>query len=250
MWTETLGYRDHRQPYIERFFAGVAEAIPLTGREDLLDLGAGVGEVALRFASFVASLTAVDAEQPMLDELAKRAQAAGVGIRLIHAKVEEAPLDLGRFPFITIGNAHWHMHAPGTFTRLEQWLAPGGRILVCAPHNNPDGQEWPRVFRTTREKWAKRSLDFNKLSMEQFVQGTVFQPVKQIVARGQRTLELDDLLQRALGYSTTSPAVLGEVEAAAMMAELRTVMTPYFRDGPIVERLATRGILFRRRGDS
>jgi ubiquinone/menaquinone biosynthesis C-methylase UbiE len=127
LWSETIGYRDYRNPYLKRFFSGIAEAIPLTGKEDLLDLGCGVGEVALGFASFVASLTGVDFEQPMLAETAKRAQAMGRKIRLVHSKVEDAPVDLGRFNLITIGSAHWFMHTPATLARLDRWLMPGGR---------------------------------------------------------------------------------------------------------------------------
>ena len=96
MWSETIGYRQYRPPYLERFFSFVAETIPLTGREDLLDLGCGVGEVALGFAPFVATLTGLDLEQPMLDEAFKKTRAMGRDIRLVRGKVEDTPADLGR----------------------------------------------------------------------------------------------------------------------------------------------------------
>src|SRR5258707_1039570 len=83
-----------------------------------------------------------------------------------------------------------------------------------------------RFFETTRGRGPQRSIDFNKLTMEQFFRGTAFEPVRKIVARGQRKLALDGLFQRALGYSTTSPAVLGAAETEAMLGELRAVMTP------------------------
>jgi SAM-dependent methyltransferase len=82
MWSETIGFRKYRHPYLPGFFRGVAEAIPLTGTEDLLDLGCGVGEVALGFAPFVASLTGMDLEQPMLDALGNRALAMGFNMKL------------------------------------------------------------------------------------------------------------------------------------------------------------------------
>src|SRR5271167_3393314 len=119
MWSETIGYRDHRPPYLKRFFLVVSETIPLTGKEDLLDLGCGVGEVALGFAPFVATLTGLDLEQPMLDETAKRARAIGRDIRLVQGKVEDAPADLGRFHLITMGRAHWFMHNPASLARID-----------------------------------------------------------------------------------------------------------------------------------
>src|SRR5271154_2432445 len=139
MWSETIGYREYRHPYLPRFFSGAAESIPLTGKEDLLDLGCGAGEVALGFAPFVANLTGMDIEQPMLEEAAKRARAMDRAFRLVHSKVEDAPADLGGFHLITMGRAHWFMHTPVSLARLDQWLLPGGRILVCMPVQNPDG---------------------------------------------------------------------------------------------------------------
>ena len=156
MWSETIGYRDHRQPYLKRFFRAVAEAIPLTGKEDLLDLGCGVGEVMLGFAPFVATLTGLDLEQPMLEETARRAKPWDATSGRA-GKVEDAPADLGRFHLITMGRAHWFMHNPASLARIDQWLRPGGHILVCLPVENPDGAEWRKVYGATRGKWAKGS---------------------------------------------------------------------------------------------
>src|SRR5580698_9939221 len=110
MWSETIGYRQYRKPYLPQFFAAVAKAIPLTCQESLLDLGCGTGEVALGFAPYVARLTGMDLEDPMLAEAARRAEAAGCHIRLIHSRVEDAPAELGRFELITMGRAHWYLH--------------------------------------------------------------------------------------------------------------------------------------------
>jgi cyclopropane fatty-acyl-phospholipid synthase-like methyltransferase len=250
MWSETIGYRDFRHPYLKRFFSSAAEIIPLTGKEDLLDLGCGVGEVALGFAPFVANLTGMDFEKPMLEETAKRAQAMGRKIRLVNSKVEEAPMHLGRFHLITIGNAHWFMHSPATFARIEDWLTPGGRILVAVRLQNPQGDEWPRVFAATREKWARGNRTLTKLTVDQFFQGSSFVPVKRFVVHGERKLELENLILRAQGYSSTTRAILGEEDANRMIAELRAVMAPYFRAGPIVEKHASMGHIYRRHQDS
>ena len=77
MWSETLGYRDYRPPYLGEFFEDVALRLPLAGAEDLLDLGCGAGDVALGFAPHVASLTGVEPELPLLEETRRRASDAG-----------------------------------------------------------------------------------------------------------------------------------------------------------------------------
>jgi SAM-dependent methyltransferase len=250
MWSETIGYRDHRPPYLKRFFLVVAETIPLTGKEDLLDLGCGVGEVALGFAPYVATLTGLDLEQPMLDETAKRARAIGRDIRLVQGKVEDAPADLGRFHLITMGRAHWFMHNAASLARIDQWLEVGGRILVCLPMENPDGAEWRQVYAATRDKWAKGShRELTRIPIEQFFQGTEFVPVKRVIMRGQRQLELEHLIFRALGTPSTTSAMLGS-ETDLMVEALRTALAPYFRDGPIMENHTTLGVIYRRRQDS
>jgi len=247
MWSETIGYREYRHPYLPDFFRSVAEAIPLAGTEDLIDLGCGVGEVALGFAPFVASLTGMDLEQPMLDALGNRALAMGVNMRLIHSSVEEAPADLGRFHLITMGRAHWFMHTPTSLVRLDQWLMPGGAILVCHPVPNPNKAEWHRVYRATRDKWIRADLrEMTRLTADQFFQGTDFVQVKQVLVHGEKPLELEHLVYRALGTANTSRAMLG-AKTDEMIAAIRDAMTPYFTNGPIMEKHLTQGLIYRRR---
>lgn len=248
MWSETISCREYREPYLPVFFRSVAEAIPLIGTEDLLDLGCGVGEVALGFAPFVASLTGMDLEQPMLDELGVRARAMGVKMKLIQSRVEDAPADLGRFHLITMGRAHWFMHTPTSLVRLGQWLMPSGAILVCFPVKNPDDAEWHRVYSATRDKWVRGNLrGMTRLTADQFFQGTDFVLVKRVMVQGEKQLELEHLVYRSLGTANTSRAMLGIAEADAMSAAIRAAMTPYFRNGPIMERHLTVGSIYRRR---
>lgn len=247
MWSETISCREFRAPYLPGFFRGVAEAIPLIGTEDLLDLGCGVGEVALGFAPFVASLTGIDLEQPMLDALGNRALAMGVKMRLIHSRVEDAPADLGRFHLITMGRAHRFMHRQTSLVRLDQWLMPGGAILVCRPVPNPDHAEWHRVYGATRQKWVRGNLgEMPRLTGNQFFQGTDYVLVKQVIVHGEKQLELEHLVYRALGTPDTSRAMLG-AETDEMIAAIRVAMTPYFRNGPIMEKHLTQGLIYRRR---
>lgn len=247
MWSETIGYRDYRHPYLPGFFRAVADAIPLTGSEDLLDLGCGVGEVALGFAPFVASLTGMDLEQPMLDALRNRALGMGVNMRLIRSRVEDAPADLGRFHLITMGRAHWFMHTPTSLERLDQWLMPGGAIVVCEPVPNPNQAEWHSVYQRTRRKWSRGNWHtLTQLTANQFFQGTDFVKVDNVIVKGEKQIELEHLVYRGLGMPTTSRAILGD-EADEMIAAIRAAMTPYFRNGPIMEKHLTLGQIYRRR---
>jgi ubiquinone/menaquinone biosynthesis C-methylase UbiE len=250
VWSETIGYRNYRPPYLKEFFSTVAEKVPLTGREDLLDLGCGVGDVALGFAPFVATLTGLDLEYPMLEETAKRAKAMGRDIRLVHSRVEDAPADLGHFHLITIGRSHWFMHNTASLIRIDQWLKVGGRVIICLPVENFDSAEWCKVYLSIRTKWAKGNIrELTKLTSEQFFCGTEFVEEKRVLVRGQRELELEHLISRALGTADTTSAMLGS-ETDSMVAELRATLEPYFRTGPIIENHVTAGLIYRRRQDS
>jgi ubiquinone/menaquinone biosynthesis C-methylase UbiE len=246
MWSETIGYRQYRKPYLPQFFAAVAEAIPLNGQEDLLDLGCGAGEVALGFAPYVARLTGMDLEDPMLTEAARKAQAIGCKLRLIHSRVEDAPAQLGRFDLITMGRAHWYLHTPESLHQFDQWLKPEGHILVCRPLQNPDGAEWREVFMATRARWARDELKpLRQLSEDQFFHGTPFAPFKRVTVHGEQQLQLEHLIFRALGTPSTTRARLG-ADAEKMIAAQRAAMAPYFLNGPITEQLSTLGVLYSR----
>ena len=248
MWAETLGYRESRIQLTAAFFAALAGAASVSGNDDLLDLGSGPGEVTLGMAPYGGRMTAIDCEQPMLDELARRARSAGREIRMIHTKVEEAPLDLGRFRLITIGHAHWFMHHPGTFERLDRWLAEGGNVALCVSLNL-SSSPWAKAFRTIRDKWARVDLRARKLSHAEFFHGTNFMLAREISIRGEQRLALDDLLRRAQGFSTSNPKVLGDAAAGAMVEELRQALSPYFRNGPVIEPFINQAFLYRRRGE-
>lgn len=245
MWAETLGYRECRIQLTAAFFAALARAAKVSGNDDLLDLGSGPGEVTLGMAPYGGRMTAIDCEQPMLDELARRAEAAGREIRMIHTRVEEAPLDLGRFWLITIGQAHWFMHHPGTFERLDRWLAEGGTVALCVSFNL-SSSPWAKAFRTIREKWARGDLRARKLSHAEFFRGTNFVLAQEISIPGEQRLVLDDLLRRAQGFSTSNPEVLGDAAAKAMVEELRGALAPYFRSGPVIEPFINQAFLYRR----
>lgn len=251
MWSDTLGNCEYRPPYLPQFFSAVAREIPLAGNEALLDLGCGPGDLALGFARCVASLTGLDAELPMIEAAAERARQQGVTIRLVHSKAEEAPEDLGRFHLVTIGQAHWFMHSPATLARIERWLLLGGRVLICRPLSRAVGSSrWYDEFLAIRNLWSRGDiLARMRLTADEFFVGTDFVRIGQIVSLGERSVELEHLVRRALGAPDTSRAMLG-ADAEGMIAEIRERMAPYFKSGPLTEQLVTTGLLYRRRGDS
>ena len=250
LWSATIGHREHIHPYVPQFFADVARVIPLTGRESLIDLGSGPGEVGFGFLPFVASLTCLDAEKPMLDAAEERARELGCRIRTVHAKLEDAPEDVGPFNFITMGRSCWFMHTPASHARMERMLAPGGRILICLPVQNPDRAAWHLTYDRVRRPWMRGThRELMKTTVAEFFRGTGIVEVKRVVTLGQKPIDLDQVIHRALGTPSTTRAILG-TDADRMIAELRVALAPYFANGPIMEKHASLGIIYRRDRDS
>jgi SAM-dependent methyltransferase len=250
LWSDTIGHRECIHPYMPQFFPDVARAIPLTGAEDLIDLGSGPGEVAFGFLPFVASLTCLDAEKPMLDAAETRAQELGCRIRTVHATLEDAPEDIGTFHLISMGRSHWFMHSPASHARMERLLAPDGRILICMPAQNPDRAAWHRTYARVRQRWMRGPLrEQMKTTVAEFFQGTGIVEVKRLLTHGQKPIDLDQAIRRALGTPSTTPAILG-ADTDRMIAELRAALAPYFMNGPVMEQHASLGIIFRRARDT
>jgi len=250
VWSETLDHCDYRPPYLPQFFADAAREIPLSGREELIDLGCGTGDVALGFAPYVGAVTALDAELPMIEAVRARAHRLGVNVRLMHSRAEDAPEELGRFHLVTLGQAYWFMHSSATRSRLEKWLLPGGHVLICRPvASSVGGAPWYDEYRAIRRRWAKGDFaEKMRLTADEFFEGTRFSRIKEFFTWGQRRVALDHLVHRALGSADTSRALLGE-DAELMLEEIRARMAPHFENGPLTERLCVVGLLYGRSTD-
>jgi SAM-dependent methyltransferase len=249
-WFDTLGDRDFRAPYLPEFFAETARQLGLSGREDLLDLGCGMGALMFAFAPYVRTLTGIDAELPSLQLVEARAHDIGREVRVVHARVQEADEALGPFDLVTIGKAHWYMRQPATFARLERWLKPGGRILICAPEERWGGEVWERTFHLLLDRWARGpgiGGDQYVVSAD-FVAGSPFVEAGRVDVHGSQQIDLEHVVRRAFGYAETSRVALGAA-AAAMEGDVRKIMGRFFKNGPITEKLHTAGILFKRRDD-
>ncbi|GGT56624.1 class I SAM-dependent methyltransferase [Streptomyces purpureus] len=109
--------------------------VPAAGVRRILDVGSGPGVLTCLLAKAFpyAEVVAVDAEQPLLKQAARRAERAGLGDRVSvrHAELPAAIDDLGEADLVWAGNSLHHLGdqraALSAFTRL---LRPGGLLAV------------------------------------------------------------------------------------------------------------------------
>jgi ubiquinone/menaquinone biosynthesis C-methylase UbiE len=237
-------YAARREPYPPAFFAAVAEALRLDGREALIDLGTGPGLLALGFAPYVGRILGVDPEPAMVVEARRAAAAAQITFPVIDGRAENIAAELGPFDLVTIGRAlHW-MDREATLAAFDRILAPQGRILICGSTSVAgDINPWRPAYEALLRSWGGRRDGRHRRLYEHWFDGTRFVPVAEIRTTHHQEITPEALFERALTRSATSPAVLGSA-VAAFRVELLDALRPFFPDNEGQEVVEARAWIF------
>ena len=133
--------------------------------KDVVDLGAGEGELSLLLARFAGSVTAVDQSKAMLKQVAAKAKAEGAGsvLKTCEADLEALPLHDGSADAVILSQALHHAAQPSrAIAEAARILRAGGRLVVLdlVKHD----QDW------VREQWADQWLGFDPDELSQWMQ--------------------------------------------------------------------------------
>ncbi len=131
-WSRTsTDYARHRPGYPASFFQHLRRlGVGLPG-QTVLDLGTGVGALALEFASAGARVTGIDIAPGQLAVAAARALAAGLRVDWHLAPAESTGLPSRRFDLVSASQAWLYFDKQQTVPEVLRLLAPGGRLLTC-----------------------------------------------------------------------------------------------------------------------
>ncbi|MGH6982950.1 MAG: class I SAM-dependent methyltransferase [Stellaceae bacterium] len=237
-------YATHREPYPPAFFAAAADALKLAGREALIDLGTGPGLLALGFAPYVGRIVGVDPEPAMIAEARRAAAAAKVKFPVIEGRAEDVPADLGPFDLVAIGRAlHW-LDRDATLATFDRILAPKSRILICgssplADEKNP----WRPAYESVLVAWGDHREGRHFRLHENWFEGTRFAEVAKVTTTHRQAIGPQDLVERALTRSTSSPAILGS-RIQDFRADMLKALTPCFPNGVADEVIESRATIF------
>jgi ubiquinone/menaquinone biosynthesis C-methylase UbiE len=103
--------------------------------DEVVDLGAGTGLLALAIAPAVADVVAVDISERMLERLDDRAASDGVrNLRTLEADLRHLPLDDESATLVVSNYAFHHLDDPGkelALSEARRVLRPGGRLVIC-----------------------------------------------------------------------------------------------------------------------
>jgi SAM-dependent methyltransferase len=246
-------YEQFRPPYPPEFFGAVAERLQLSKQHSLIDLGTGPALLAIGFAPYVGRVTAVDPEPAMLAVARRAIVRAGHAVRLIEGRAEDLPADIGSFDVITIGRAlHW-MEKRALGPMFERLLKPEGAIVVCASFSAPgDRNAWLDEYDTARRHWSDERLWSESRQGERAhrdlaaaLAGTRFHVSEKIRIETTHEVSVGDLAQRVLTFSPSSRAALGD-RVDAMVADIEARLSPFGRDGLLIETLVSAAQIGRR----
>jgi SAM-dependent methyltransferase len=225
----------YREPYPAEFFASVAKTLGLTRQTRMLDVGCGPGNLAIGFAPLVGPCRAIDLEPEMLRMARMAAAELGIGIEFEQMAIEELAASDGAFDFVTIGRAlHWLAHE-ATLAVFERAMAEGGRIAVCV--STSMDAPWEHKYKEIRRAWSSDPNESRyRPDLDQWFAVSRFRRLDEISIVVERRVTVDELVGRALSFSITSPAVLGE-RRPEFERELRTALDEFATQGSIEEQV-------------
>jgi SAM-dependent methyltransferase len=124
-------YARHRAGFPDVFFERLFADGSVHKGDVVLDLGTGTGTVARGLAVRGCEVTGLDPSAPLLAQAAEMDRAAGVQVKQVRARVENADFAPASFDVITAGQCwHWFDRAR-TAALVRKWLRPGGRLLIA-----------------------------------------------------------------------------------------------------------------------
>lgn len=246
-------YEHLRPPYPSDFFHRVARKLGLSRESSLIDLGTGPGLLALGFGPYVGRVVGVDPEPAMLDAARRAAASAGQALTLIEGKAETLADDIGSFDVVTIGRAlHWMDREP-TLARLDRLVARDSAIAICASFSATDGSNaWLDGYNEIRRRWSPARLweeagrgTRTHRDLPTFFRGSAFAPTELIAVETRHAVSVQDLTQRVLTYSSSSPEALGDnVEAA--LRDVENHLASFHHDGAIAETIVSTAQIVKR----
>ena len=248
-------YGRYRVPYPEQLITCVAERCGLERASHVLDLGCGLGQLAIAFARLGSTVTAIDPEPSMLAAARERAAAAGVSLKTIEGSSYDLQPALGHFRLVTLGRSfHW-MDRAATLAVLDRMIERGGAIALFGDKRiEARGADWRSLVERLQEEFVpalaaeRRERKQTEEPHEVVLLRSAFSSLERHGVIVTRRLGADDIVGRTYSSSTTSPEALGERRPAFERA-LREGLAGLSPAGEFSDIVEVNALLARRSAD-
>ncbi|MBN2192007.1 MAG: class I SAM-dependent methyltransferase [Polyangiaceae bacterium] len=128
VFNEMAAAYDARPSYPETLIGAIAALAPPAGR--VLELGAGIGHLALPLAERGFDVVAIEPARAMLERLRLAAVERGIALRAVHAAAESLPFVEPAFDLSIIADAMHFVDAELVARELHRVLVPGGVLAI------------------------------------------------------------------------------------------------------------------------
>ena len=125
-------YIRHRPGYPDDYFHHLQHfGIGLAGQQ-ILDLGAGTGNLSIPFARQGAYVTAVDLSQGQIDAARERAEGEKLSLRFIISGAEDAPVEEAHFDAVSASMCWGYFDTSRIVDKVRKVLRPDGLLMISS----------------------------------------------------------------------------------------------------------------------
>lgn len=218
----------YRPPYPAGVFNILASLITDEPRA-ILDVGAGLGDIARHLVDFAERVDAVDFSQHMIENGKRLPNGNHPRLHWIYGKVEEVPLS-PPYALITAGSSiHWPDWLLA-FPRFRSMLTPHGFLALIYRHTLP--MPWNAEMRQLRAQFSTHAGQRPTNTIEELEKRGFFRTAgTRQTAPVPFPQSIDDFIQGLHSRSSFSLPLMGQQAAAALDEQVRTLLLRYHPDG-------------------